>query len=128
MADSRIALYVYKNASITIDPQGGQSIDFMSMNNDYTAKYEMTLTSSYTNTFSPGVYGFIYNGSHGVTAAGGTTIVTDAYDIQRKTPWPQPPPPPPPSFDGRTDWVDHTTIFLVPLGSTFSLGASSSGD
>lgn len=125
MADSRIAIYVYKTTSITIDPQG-QSIDWMSMNDDYTAKFQVTLTSTYTNDFSPGVYGFVYNGSHGVTTGGSTSIVTDAYDVQRKDPWPQPPPPPPPPYVNRNDWNDHATIFLVPLGATFELGADES--
>jgi|JI10StandDraft_1071094.scaffolds.fasta_scaffold08699_10 hypothetical protein len=121
MSDMRIALYVYAKSTVTIDPSA--SVDFMRMNNDYTAKFEATISSSTTVDLYPGVYGFVYNGTHGVSGPSSVTLVTDVYDIQRKQPWPVPPPPPPPPFSSRSDWADHTTIFLVPLGSTFDLGA-----
>ena len=38
MSDMRIALYVYSKSTVTIDPSA--SVDFMRMNNDYTAKFE----------------------------------------------------------------------------------------
>ena len=120
MADMRIALYVYSKSTVTIDPSS--SVDFMRMNDDYTAKFEATVSSSVTVSLDPGVYGFVFNGSDGVTAPGTVTLVTDSYDIQRKNPWPQPPPPPPPPFSLKTDWPDHCDIFLVPLGATFDIG------
>lgn len=119
MSDMRIALYVYEKSSVTIAPSA--TVDFMRMMDDYSAKFEATISSSVTVDLYPGVYGFIYNGSHGVSAPSTVTLVTDGYDISKKSPWPTPPPPPPPPFAGRSDWVDHTTIFLVPLGATFAI-------
>ena len=125
MADERIAIYVYEKSSVTIDPSS--SVDLMWMSTtDYTAKYETTISSSTTADLQPGVYGFIYNGTHGVSGPSTITIVTDTYDLQRKNPWPTPPPPPPPPFDGRTDWADHTTVFLVPLGASLDLSGDTS--
>ena len=120
MADSRIALYVYEKSTVTIDPSS--AVDFMLMNDDYTAKFDTSISSPVTLDLHPGVYGFVYNGSHGVSAPCTVTLVTDAYDIQRKNPWPTPPPPPPPPFALKTDWDDHCGIFLVPLGATFDIG------
>jgi len=115
--DSRIALYVYAKSTVTIAPSS--TVDFHRMNNDYTAKFEATISSPITVDLDPGVYGFVYNGTHGVSAPSSVTTVVDTYDTQKKNPWPTPPPPPPSTFQGRNDWVDHTTIFLVPLSATF---------
>lgn len=120
MADMRIALYVYSKSTVTIAPSS--SVDFDRMNNDYTAKFEATISSPVTVDLNEGVYGFIYNGSHGVSAPSSVTTVVDNYDVQKKNPWPHPPPPPPTPFQGRNDWADHTTIFLVPLGGSFEPG------
>ncbi len=121
--DMRIALYVYAESTVTIAPSA--TVDFMRMKVDYTAKLESTITAGnpITVLLKPGVYGFVYNGSHGVTAPPppDVTTVIDTYDIAKKSPWPTPPPPPPPPFVARTDWATHTTIFLVPLGATFEI-------
>lgn len=119
MSDMRIALYVYAKTPVTIAPSA--TVDFMRMMDDYSAKFEATISSPTTVDLYPGVYGFIYNGSHGVTAPGTVTVFTDAYNINKKNPWPHPPPPPPPPFGGRIDWATHLTVFLVPLGATLEV-------
>jgi hypothetical protein len=129
--DQRIAIYVYEKSTVTIAPSS--TVDFMQMDDtDYSAKFLTTISSSITSAIDEGVYGFVYSGSHGVSGPSTITTVVDDYDIQRKNPWPQPPPPPPPPFVGKHDYDDHTKIFLVPLGTTFDLGAdlstSGSGD
>lgn len=124
--DSRIAIYVYTSSTVTISPSS--TVELMKMQTDYSAKSEGNV-SSWSGTLNPGVWGFVYNGTHGVSygSSGQVILVTDDYDVQRKTPWPSPPPPPPPPFALRDDWNDHCKTFLVPLGSTFELGDSSGG-
>ncbi len=117
MADRRVALYVYDKSTVTLSPSS--TVDFMKMKPDYTAKFESQITTPVTVDLYPGVYGYIYNGTHGVDAPGTVTVVDDVYDIARKQPWPTPPPPPPSVFAGRTDWDDHVAIFLAPLGGDF---------
>lgn len=125
--DSRIAIYVYEKSTVTIDPSS--AVDFMRMDlTDFSAKYEATISSSTTTDLDEGVYGFVYNGTHGVSGPSTITTVTDDYDITRKNPWPTPPPPPPPPFVNNRDYEDHAKVFLVPLGSTIELGPDVSGD
>lgn len=120
--DQRIALYVYSKSTITVAPNG--TIDFMKMAvNDFSASLVSQISSSTTFDVNPGVYGFIWNTAHGVTAPSSVTIVTDDYDVARKNPWPSPPPPPPPPFVNNNKYGDHVGVFLVPLGATFDLGA-----
>ncbi|HVV84476.1 MAG TPA: hypothetical protein VHE35_15515 [Kofleriaceae bacterium] len=122
----RIAIYVYSKSTVTVAPD--VTTDFMQMNNDYTAGFVATISSPVSYDLDPGVYGFIYKSSHGVSGPTSITIVTDVYDVERKTAWPTPPPPPPPPFMNRRDWDQHRHIFMTPLGSTFVLGANASQD
>ena len=123
--DQRIAIYVYSKSTVTIAP--ASTVDFMQMDEtDYSAKLLTTISSSVTTDLDEGVYGFVYTVSHGVSGPSSITIVTDDYDLERKNPWPQPPPPPPPPFENNRDYEDHAKVFLVPLGSTFELGADAS--
>lgn len=116
MSASRVALYVYEKAEVTLAPD--VPADFYQMGDDYSAKFLEVISEPVVAPLTPGVYGFVYQDKHGIEAGDGVTLVVD---VHKKKPWPAPPPPPPPPFLHRRDWSEHLELFMSPLGVELDL-------